>query len=68
MQLELNARSRDVDYKEATRGGELGVGKGGWEGEEGGEGEKETGLSFPISAIVPAFVVLVMWRVQKLKL
>lgn len=44
-------------------------GEGNWEwGREGEKGKKETGLSFPISAIVPAFVVLVMWRVQKLKL
>ena len=48
MQLELNARSRDVDYKEATRGGELGVGKGGWEGEEwGGKGKRKLGSPSP---------------------
>lgn len=37
--------------------------------EVGGEGEKERKLGSPFHhAIVPALVVLLMWRAQKLKL
>lgn len=50
-------RAPEMDYKEA------------WGGGGGGEGEKGRKLGSPSHhAIVPAFVALMMWMVQKLKL